>query len=271
MVMIMEERMTLGRSRFINREVRIIDKDIVDYVLEELRHYVFAGFFKDADDGFAGMDADVAADNAMIELKGLIARALIIYGAQDTAGGYRKAEALTADFRAALGDMVKQLHDDVKAAYDGDPAASGYKEIILAYPGMYAVFVHRVAHMLYELDVPLLPRLMSEIAHGRTGIDIHPGASIGGGFFIDHGTGIVVGETAVIGRNVKMYHGVTLGALTTRKARKLSGTKRHPTVGNDVTLYANAVVLGGDTVVGDGSTVSGGALVTQSIGTGSRV
>ena len=112
---------------------------------------------------------------------------------------------------------------------------------------------------------------MSEISHSRTGIDIHPGAEIGGGFFIDHGTGIVVGETAKIGSRVKMYQGVTLGALTTRKARKLSGTKRHPTVGNDVTLYANAVVLGGDTVVGSGSTISGGALVTESIPEGSRV
>ena len=270
--MVLEQEMTKrGRRSFISSQLKAIDRDVVDDVLEELRHLAFADFFESADASLTDIDNEMVTDNVMIELGNLIARSIMIYEGERAEVCYEKSKVITAAFRDLLPMVIKLLHDDVKAAYDGDPAASGYKEIIIAYPGMYAIFVHRIAHLLYGLGVPILPRMMSEISHSRTGIDIHPGAEIGGGFFIDHGTGIVVGETAKIGSRVKMYQGVTLGALTTRKARKLSGTKRHPTVGNDVTLYANAVVLGGDTVVGSGSTISGGALVTESIPEGSRV
>lgn len=272
MAMVMKmETVRAGRMGFISRQLTAIDRGLVEDVLEELRHLMFADFFRESDESLAEVDDELVTDNVMTEIGNLIARAIMIYENEKPAYCHERAKELKARFRDALPEIKHLLSEDVKAAYDGDPAASGYKEIIIAYPGTYAIFVHRIAHVLYDLEVPILPRMMSEISHGMTGIDIHPGATIGGGFFIDHGTGIVVGETAVIGSRVKMYQGVTLGAMTTRKARKLSGTKRHPTVGNDVTLYANAVVLGGDTVVGDGSTISGGALVTESLSPGSRV
>jgi serine O-acetyltransferase len=163
---------------------------------------------------------------------------------------------------------------DVQAAYDGDPAAGSIDEIILAYPGILAVTVHRVAHELHQLDVPLMPRIMSEWAHSRSGADIHPGANIGSSFFMDHATGVVVGETCDIGENVKMYQGVTLGALSHPKddrGRVIRNTKRHPTVDDSVTLYANATVLGGQTVVGKGSVVGGSVFLTKSIPARTRV
>lgn len=163
---------------------------------------------------------------------------------------------------------------DVQAAFDGDPAATGPAEIILAYPGVLAITIHRYAHELYELNVPLMPRIMSEHAHLLTGIDIHPGARIGRSFFIDHGTGVVIGETAVIGENVKIYQGVTLGALSFAKddrGRLIRGHRRHPTVGNNVTIYANAIVLGGETKLGDGAIVGGSVFVTQSVEPGHQV
>ena len=141
----------------------------------------------------------------------------------------------------------------------------------MAYPGLYAIFVYRIAHVLYGLDVPLIPRLMSEHAHSKTGIDINPGANIGKYFFIDHGTGVVIGETTDIGDHVKIYQGVTLGALSTRAGQKLKGVKRHPTIEDNVTIYSNASILGGDTVIGEGSVIAGSAFVTQSVPPGSRV
>jgi serine O-acetyltransferase len=163
---------------------------------------------------------------------------------------------------------------DVQAAYDGDPAASSLDEVILAYPGMLAVTVHRVAHELHVLGVPLMPRIMSEWAHSRSGADIHPGARIGGSFFIDHATGVVVGETTTIGSNVKLYQGVTLGALSIprdERGRVIRDTKRHPTVEDGVTVYANATVLGGHTVLGADSVVGGSVFVTTSVPPASRV
>ena len=160
---------------------------------------------------------------------------------------------VTADFLAALPGIRRMLLLDVKAAVDGDPAAGSVDEIILSYPGLYAITVHRIAHELFLLGVPLMPRIMSEHAHTVTGADIHPGARIGESFFIDHATGVVVGETTVIGNRVRLYQGVTLGALTVPRddaGHPMRGTKRHPTVEDDVTIYANATVLGGDTVLG---------------------
>ncbi len=166
------------------------------------------------------------------------------------------------------------LLSDVQAAMDGDPAASGLAEIILAYPGLLAVTVYRVAHELHRLGVPLLPRIMTEWAHAQTGADIHPGATIGKSFFIDHATGVVVGETSFIGEHVKLYQGVTLGALSHPKdehGRVIRNTKRHPTVEDRVTVYANATVLGGTTKLGTGSVVGGSVFVTKSVPAGARV
>ena len=163
------------------------------------------------------------------------------------------------------------VETDLLAAYDGDPAAGCLEEIILAYPGLVAITVYRIAHELYLLRVPVLPRLMTEYAHSETGIDIHPGATIDKYFFIDHGTGIVIGETAVIGKNVKIYQGVTLGAMSTRGGQKLSGKKRHPTIGDNVTIYAEASILGGDTVIGENSVIGGNTFITSSVPANTRV
>ena len=163
------------------------------------------------------------------------------------------------------------IETDLQAAFDGDPAAGCYEEIILAYPGLMAITVYRLAHELYLEMVPVLPRLMTEYAHSRTGIDIHPGATIGKYFFIDHGTGIVIGETTVIGQNVKIYQGVTLGALSTRGGQKLSGKKRHPTICDNVTIYAGASILGGETVIGENAVIGGNTFITCPIEANTKV
>jgi len=184
------------------------------------------------------------------------------------------ARRVTSAFLARLPAVREALVLDVQAAYDGDPAAASIEEVILAYPGMLAVTVHRVAHELHVMGVPLMPRIMSEWAHSRTGVDIHPGAQIGGSFFIDHGTGVVVGETTTIGSNVKLYQGVTLGALSIprdERGRVIRDTKRHPTVEDGVTIYANATVLGGDTIVGADCVVGGSVFVTESVPPSTRV
>ena len=159
----------------------------------------------------------------------------------------------------------------MQAAYDGDPAAYSKDEVILAYPGIQAIAINRIAHELFLLEVPLIPRIMTEYAHSITGIDIHPGATIGKYFFIDHGTGIVVGETTVIGEHVKIYQGVTLGALSTKGGQKLRNKRRHPTIEDNVTIYAGASILGGDTVVGADSVVGSNVFITKSIQPGTRI
>jgi serine O-acetyltransferase len=168
----------------------------------------------------------------------------------------------------------KMLEGDVQAAMDGDPAAKSFDEVIFSYPCLRAIMVHRIAHELYRQGVPLLPRIMSEYAHTLTGIDIHPGATIGKNLFIDHGTGVVIGETTLIGNNVKIYQGVTLGALSFPKDDRgnlLRGIKRHPTIEDRVTIYAGATVLGGDTVIGKGSTIGGNVWITRSVPPGTKV
>jgi serine O-acetyltransferase len=180
----------------------------------------------------------------------------------------REAERLAGRFLEKIPEIRQRLALDAQAAYDGDPAARSTTEVIYCYPGFYAVAVYRVAHVLHDLGVPLMPRIMTEHAHSVTGADIHPGAQIGRSFFIDHGTGVVVGETARIGDHVKMYQGVTLGALSFPKderGRAIKGLQRHPTIEDRVTLYANATILGGETVIGAGVTVAGNTFVTESI------
>lgn len=180
-------------------------------------------------------------------------------------GDQREAERLTAEFFDALPEIKGKLEKDLDAVMDGDPAAKNKNEVILCYPGFHAILTYRLAHALYMLGVPILPRVFTEIAHRQTGIDIHPAAKIGEYFFIDHGTGVVIGETSVIGNNVKIYQGVTLGAVSLKHARKLVGVKRHPTVQDGVTIYANATVLGGDTVIESGVTIPSAAFITESV------
>ena len=184
------------------------------------------------------------------------------------------AEELTAAFLERVPAIREKLALDAQAAYDGDPAAKSIAEVIYCYPGFYAIVVYRIAHELLDLGVPLMPRVLCEHAHSLTGTDIHPGAQIGRSFFIDHATGVVIGETTTIGDNVKIYQGVTLGALSFPKdehGNTIKGLKRHPTIEDNVTIYANATILGGDTVIGNGVTVAGNTFVTHSISEGGLV
>jgi serine O-acetyltransferase len=181
------------------------------------------------------------------------------------------AEAIVQEFLGTLPALRATLATDVQAAFDGDPAAADTDEIIFSYPGLFAIAVYRIAHELHKAQVPLIPRIMTEYAHNLTGIDIHPGATIGEYFFIDHGTGVVIGETTTIGQRVKLYQGVTLGALSTRGGQSLRGAKRHPTLEDEVTVYSGATILGGETVIGAGATISGNVFLTQSVPPHTRV
>ena len=185
------------------------------------------------------------------------------------------AKAVVAAFMARLPEVKRLVETDVQAAYEGDPAATSPMEVVMAYPGLYAVTIHRLAHELYSLKVPIIPRIMSELAHAKTGIDIHPGATIGERFFIDHGTGVVVGETTVIGKNVKLYQGVTLGAKSFQKdpatGALVKGIKRHPNVEDNVVIYAGATILGGDTTIGHDSEIGGSVWLIKSVPPNSRV
>ncbi len=181
------------------------------------------------------------------------------------------ARCITHEFFKKIPKIREYVDTDLQACYDGDPAAYSKGEIILSYPGLLASTINRIAHELYLLKVPLIPRMMTEYAHSRTGIDIHPGATIGKYLMIDHGTGIVVGETSIIGEHVKIYQGVTIGGLSTRGGQSLKGVKRHPTIENNVTIYAGASILGGETVIGEGSVIGANAFITESVPAGSRI
>lgn len=207
--------------------------------------------------GEPGCRADDVADDA-VALGRLLDEALAL---PDLAPAGRRAAA--EDFFRALPDVRDALVLDATATAAGDPAASGVDEVVLAYPGFFATAVYRMAHQLHRSAVPLLPRVLGELAHRATGIDIHPGAQIGGEFAIDHGTGVVVGETAVVGARVRLYQGVTLGAAVVSKA--MQARKRHPTIGDDVVIYAGATILGGDTVIGSGSRIGGNVWLTRSV------
>ena len=186
----------------------------------------------------------------------------------------RDAKEIVDEFVAALSEVRRLVDTDVQAAYDGDPAATSRMEVVMAYPGLYAVTIHRLAHVLYKLKVPIIPRVMSELAHSKTGIDTHPGATIGERFFIDHGTGVVIGETTIIGRNVRLYQGVTLGGLSFDKDANgalVKGLKRHPNIEDNVVIYANATILGGDTTIGHDSEIGGNVWIKESVPPYSRV
>ena len=245
------------------------DREVIYGIIEDLHKITFPGYF--ATEKFLSWEA--FAEGMIVSLYDrLKSQIRITLSDHETKEETEKmAETLTVQFLAQIPKVQELLMKDVEAQLSGDPAASSKEEVILAYPGLYTIFVYRYAHILYELKVPLLPRIMSEYAHGKTGIDINPGATIGEYFFIDHGTGIVIGETAVIGNGVKIYQGVTIGALSTRKGQALSGKKRHPTIEDNVIIYANATILGGDTVVGKNATVAGNTFVTESIPADAKV
>ena len=183
------------------------------------------------------------------------------------------AEEVVLKLFAELPRLRRVLNTDVLAAFEGDPAAASIEEIVFSYPAIEAITSHRIAHCLHTAGVPIIPRIISYYAHERTGVDIHPGASIGEGFFIDHGTGVVIGETAVIGKNVKLYQGVTLGALSTRRTEGQGplSKKRHPTIEDNVTIYSGATILGGDTVIGSGSVIGGNVWLVKSVPPGSKI
>ncbi len=254
----------------------IINKEILINVVEEIRRILFPGFFDNnkVRSEYARYLAGERLEFIQYHLKKQIAKALdnIKTDAEYSRDEInRKADSITYDFLKTLPKIREYLATDVVAAFNGDPAAFSTDEIIFCYPGLFAITVYRIAHELYVLGVPLIPRIITEYAHNITGIDIHPGATIGKYFFIDHGTGVVIGETTVIGENVKIYQGVTLGALSTRKGQQLRGVKRHPTLGDNVTIYSGTSVLGGETVIGDGATIGGNAFIVSSVSKGMRV
>jgi len=241
--------------------------EIIDLV-KELQRIMFPGYFGTENTAYVSLDNFAGCSLAVIyeKMNKQIRTALAYTNDKKNEQDIREqAESLTRTFIERLPYIQEMLWKDVEAEYDGDPAANSKEEIIFCYPGIFAIFVYRIAHELYELKVPFIPRIMTEYAHGETGIDINPGAKIGEYFFIDHGTGIVIGETTVIGNHVKIYQGVTLGALSTQKGQGLSGVKRHPTIEDNVVIYANTTILGGETVVGQNSVVAGNTFVVNSI------
>ncbi len=251
------------------------DKKEVIAILKNLLSIVYPGFFREKIYKIYHVDHTVSMliEDVVFHLNKQIM--VVLRQTQGNGAGEaeleRYAQETTVAFMRTIPKVREYLDTDLQAAYDGDPAAKSKDEIILSYPGIYAVTVFRLAHELFLLGVPLLPRMMTEYAHGRTGIDIHPGAVIGRYFFIDHGTGIVIGETTEIGDHVRLYQGVTLGALSTRGGQNLRGKKRHPTIGDNVTIYSGASILGGNTVIEEGVVVGGNAFITESIRKGTKV
>ncbi len=249
-------------------------RDEIIEVLSEIRRIVFPGYFGSENtayvvlENFAGNTLSSIYEKLFKQI-----RVALLYKSDRKADAAMddKVEELTLAFLNRIPYIQEMLMKDVEAELEGDPAAKSKEEIIFSYPGIFAIFVYRVAHELYQLEIPFIPRIMSEYAHGKTGVDINPGATIGEYFFIDHGTGIVVGETTVIGNHVKLYQGVTLGALSTQKGQELSGVKRHPTLMDNVVIYANATVLGGDTVIGENSVIAGNTFIIKSVPANTKV
>lgn len=249
-------------------EVALPDKAQIISVLEDLQALFFPSYFGPCTKYGAEEYAQQLLSTIYFKIKKQIELALSFKSKENVEA---RAKEIADDFIDNLPEVHELLIMDVYANFEGDPAAQSKEEIIFSYPGFYAIFVYRVAHLLYCSHVPFVPRIMTEVAHGKTGIDINPGATIGKYFFIDHGTGIVIGETTIIGDHVKLYQGVTLGALSPRKGQVLSGVKRHPTVCDGVTIYSGASILGGDTIIGKGAVIGGNSFITQSVPEGARV
>lgn len=251
------------------------DQDAVEEIIEKLQRIIFPGFYRTKRIRYYNIESVTHAlvEDVHFNLTKQIALAMQSAGGEDItlSDATERAQELSCRFLETIPRIREYIETDLQAEYDGDPAADSKDEIVFSYPGLYAILVYRIAHELYTLHVPTIPRMMSETAHSYTGIDINPGATIGKYFFIDHGTGIVVGETTIIGENVKVYQGVTLGALSTRKGQLLKGKKRHPTIENNVTIYAGASILGGNTVIGQGAVIGANAFITTSIPAGAKI
>lgn len=240
------------------------DKEVIVDVMGKLMRILFPREAKDKNYRIYNPKHSLSMliEDVMFNLSRQIGLALRCAGEEKDQGA---GEQLCLAFLGRIPSVRALVQTDLEAAFDGDPAATGYDEIIFSYPGLYAIAVYRLAHELYKMEVPLIPRMMTEYAHNVTGIDIHPGATIGTHFFIDHGTGIVIGQTTVIGNYVKLYQGVTLGGLSTRGGQRLRGVKRHPTIEDRVTVYAGASILGGNTVIGRDCVIGANAFVTSSV------
>ena len=250
-------------------------KEEIIAIVEDLLKIVYPGYYRDRSYKIYNIKSNstVTIEDVAYHLNKQILLALKYTAKEenDVEKLSEQAEKDTVTFLKKIPDVRAMLETDLEAAFQGDPAAKYRDEIILSYPGMFAITVNRLAHELFLLEVPLIPRIMTEYAHSITGIDIHPGATIGKYFFIDHGTGVVVGETTVIGDRVKIYQGVTLGALSTRGGQKLRDVRRHPTIEDDVTIYSGASILGGETVVGKNSVIGSNVFITSSIPADTKV
>lgn len=253
-----------------------IDKTVIIDILNKLQQIIFPAHFHDKAYRVYTVKNKLTMllEDVMFNLNRQIAMVLKhseFYVEAEQAEREAVAHKICITFLRQIPKIRGYIEMDVEAAYDGDPAAFNKDEIIFSYPGLYAIFVNRIAHELHLLKVPIIPRIMTEHAHSLTGVDIHPGAQLGKYFFIDHGTGIVIGETTIIGDNVKVYQGVTLGALSTKGGQSLKNVKRHPTIEDNVIIYSGASILGGETVIGRDSIIGGNAFITSSIPAGTRV
>ena len=265
---ILESYRDVGGINHLDR-ANLPSKRSIAILCEDLLHILFPGFF--SDEAVSAEELPEAAQEIIDQIADRLEPEIAVSlrkGAGDSKEIRDRAVAATEKFIQGIPCVRFVLKTDVEAAFAGDPAARSLEEIVLAYPGLEAIAIQRSANLLYRDDVPLIPRMMTEWAHGRTGIDIHPGAQIGSHFFIDHGTGVVIGETCEIGKRVKLYHGVTLGARSFQKDESgeiIKGLKRHPKVEDDVTIYPNGIILGGDTVIGARSTVGANVFLMKSI------
>ena len=262
----MAQTYSTGAVPLYGKKLRLPDRQAVILLIKDIRRLIFPAYY-----GEAALMSLAPEDYAALLLERIekqLQRQIVLTLPEEQEA---QAAELAAEMVTKLPQIARQVQMDLEATFDGDPAAGSREEILFSYPGLFAILVYRVAHELYRLHIPILPRMMSEYAHSHTGIDIHPGAQIGDYFFIDHGTGIVVGETTVIGDRVKLDQGVTLGALSTRDGHHSLPGKRHPTVEDDVTIYSGASILGGDTVIGRGSVVGGNAFLTSSVQKDTRV
>ena len=256
----MAQTYNTGSVPLYGKKLRLPDRQAVILLIKDIRRLIFPAYY-----GEAALMSLAPEDYAALLLERIEKQLFRQIALTLPEGQEDRAADLAAEMVAKLPQIAQKVQMDLEATFDGDPAAASREEILFSYPGLFAILVYRVAHELYHLQIPILPRMMSEYAHSHTGIDIHPGAQIGDYFFIDHGTGIVVGETTVIGDHVKVYQGVTLGALTTRGGQSLRGKKRHPTIEDNVTIYAGASILGGGTVIGRDSVIGSNVFITHSI------
>ena len=255
------------------------ERDVVVDIVNKMLNILFPGYYRDKTYKFFNLENKISVliEDVMYNLTDQIAIALEYddeLKGEATMGDACisvRSQMLAVDFFKRVPKIRHMVNTDLQATFDGDPAAANKEEIVLCYPGLLASTIYRIAHELYDLGVPIIPRMMTEYAHNLTGIDIHPGATIGEYFFMDHGTGIVVGSTSIIGEHVKIYQGVTIGALSTSAGHALHGMRRHPTIEDNVTIYSGASILGGETVIGEGSIIGGNVFLTQSVRPGTRV